>query len=57
MSHDCKRNYRNNPNKPFVCAACERERRFAHRMEIAGEIAALVFGIAAILLFALAMRG
>jgi hypothetical protein len=57
MSHDCKRNYRNNPAKPFVCAACERERRFAHRMEIAGEIAALVFGIAALLLFSLVMRG
>ena len=40
-----------------LCAACERERRFAHRMEIAGEIAALVFGIAALLLFSLVVRG
>ena len=56
MSHDCKRNYRNNPDKPFTCAACERERRFAHRMEVAGEIAALVLGIAAILLFSLVVK-
>lgn len=57
MSHDCIKNHRNNPDKPFICAACERERRFAHRMEIAGEIATLVLGIAAILLFALACKG
>lgn len=56
MSHDCKKNRRNDPSKPFVCAACERERRFAHRVEIAGEIATLVVGIAFLLLFALVAK-
>jgi hypothetical protein len=57
MSHECKRNYRNDPNKPFVCAACERERRFAHRMEIAGELVTLVLGIAVLLVFAIVAKG
>lgn len=57
MSHECKRNRRNNPDKPFVCEACERERRFAHRVEVAGEIVALVLGVAVLLLFALVARG
>lgn len=55
--HDCKKNRRNDPNKPFVCEACERNRRFAHRVEIAGEIAALVLGVATLLLFSLLLRG
>ena len=57
MGHDCKRNRRNDPDKPFVCEACVRERRFAHRMEVAGEIAALVLGVAVLLIFALVARG
>jgi len=57
MSHECKKNRRNDPSKPFVCAACERERRFAHRVEIAGELATLVLGIAVILIFAIVAKG
>ena len=55
--HDCKRNRKNDPAKPFVCEACVREAKFAHRVEIALEITGLVLGAVVLLAFALVAKG
>lgn len=56
MEHDCKRNRRNDPGKPFICEACVRHAKLAHRVEVTMEIVSLLLG-AAILLGAALLAG
>lgn len=57
MEHDCKRNRRNDPSKPFVCEACVRHAKWTHRFEVVLEWTSLLLGTAILLGAALLAGG